>query len=103
MIYLYTFYCFFLLLFYFIYFIILFSFFLIRVLATITSEIVEPYPDRPNEGNFLFNVEFSTMADPTFEAGRPSEYAIEVCVYVCLYCLCLFVLFIHVCVCLSPF
>jgi len=48
-----------------------------RVFVAITSEVVEPFPDRPTEGFFLFNTEFSPMASPSFEEGRPSEYAIE--------------------------
>jgi len=48
-----------------------------RVLAVVVGEIVEPYPDRPSEGFFTFNTEFSPMADPNFEIGRPSESAIE--------------------------
>eukprot|EP01098_Paradermamoeba_levis_P010949 TRINITY_DN4630_c0_g1_i8.p1 TRINITY_DN4630_c0_g1~~TRINITY_DN4630_c0_g1_i8.p1 ORF type:complete len:259 (-),score=74.83 TRINITY_DN4630_c0_g1_i8:268-957(-) len=48
-----------------------------RVYAVVTSEIVEPFPDRPTEGFFNFNVEFSPMADPNFEVGRPGEAAIE--------------------------
>lgn len=34
-------------------------------------------PCRPNEGVLRFNVEFSPMASPDFEGGRPSESAIE--------------------------
>jgi len=48
-----------------------------RVIAIVSAEIVEPFPDRPTEGFFLFNTEFSPMADPNFELGRQSEYAIE--------------------------
>jgi len=48
-----------------------------RVMAVVHSEIVAPYPDRPTEGFYIFNVEFSPMADPSFDAGRPSENAVE--------------------------
>jgi len=48
-----------------------------RVYVVVSSEIVEPYPDRPTEGFFLFNTEFSPMASPHFETGRPSDYAVE--------------------------
>lgn len=33
--------------------------------------------DRPNEGSLRFNVEFSPMASPNFEPGRPTENANE--------------------------
>ena len=48
-----------------------------RVLAAVTAELVEPFPDRPNEGSIQFCVEFSPMASPSFEPGRPSEDAVE--------------------------
>lgn len=32
---------------------------------------------RPNEGSLRFNVEFSPMASPNFEPGRPTETANE--------------------------
>ena len=32
---------------------------------------------RPNEGSLKFNVEFSPMASPNFEPGRPTENANE--------------------------
>eukprot|EP00983_Pelagomonas_calceolata_P089371 1157305-Pelagomonas_calceolata.AAC.12 len=33
--------------------------------------------DRPNEGSIRFNAEFSPMASPAFEAGRPGVDAVE--------------------------
>ena len=48
-----------------------------KVTAVVTAELVEPYVDRPTEGQLLFFVELSPMASSTFEAGRPSEQAIE--------------------------
>ncbi len=49
-----------------------------RVIAIVSSEIVEPFPDRPTEGFFHFNVELSPMADPSFEArSHSSEFSIE--------------------------
>ena len=36
-----------------------------------------PLSCRPNEGSVRFNVEFSPMASPNFDAGRPGEAAIE--------------------------
>nr|GMD12908.1 exosome complex component RRP45A-like isoform X3 [Ipomoea batatas]GMD16321.1 exosome complex component RRP45A-like isoform X3 [Ipomoea batatas]GMD17728.1 exosome complex component RRP45A-like isoform X3 [Ipomoea batatas] len=43
----------------------------------VTSQLVQPYRDRPNEGSLAIYTEFSPMADPSFEAGRPGESAIE--------------------------
>lgn len=48
-----------------------------RVLAFVTSQLVQPYRDRPNEGTLLVFTEFSPMADPSFEYGRPGESAVE--------------------------
>ena len=42
-----------------------------RVLAVVHCEAIEPFPDRPTEGFFQFNLEFSPMASPNFEPGRP--------------------------------
>lgn len=38
-----------------------------RVLAVCSAEVVEPLPERPNEGFFMLNIEFSPMASPSFE------------------------------------
>ena len=43
----------------------------------VTGQLVQPYRDRPNEGTLAIYTEFSPMADPSFEAGRPGESAIE--------------------------
>ena len=43
-----------------------------KLIATATAELIEPYPDRPAEGALQFFVEFSPMASPNFEAGRPA-------------------------------
>jgi exosome complex component RRP45 len=48
-----------------------------RVMAVVTAEIVPPFPDRQTDGFFQLSVELSPMASPAFEAGRPSEEAIE--------------------------
>ena len=48
-----------------------------KVMAVATAELIEPYPDRPSEGMLQFFVEYSPMASPVFEAGRPSEGAVE--------------------------
>ncbi|URE11760.1 Zinc finger, C3HC4 type (RING finger) [Musa troglodytarum] len=48
-----------------------------RVMSYVTSQLVQPYRDRPNEGTLSIFTEFSPMADPSFEAGRPGEFAVE--------------------------
>lgn len=48
-----------------------------KAIGVVTAELVEPYVDRPTEGQLLFFVELSPMASPMFETGRPSEQAIE--------------------------
>jgi len=49
-----------------------------RVYTAVTCQIVEPYPDRANEGLFSFHINFSPMASPSFESsGRPSDFGIE--------------------------
>ncbi|XP_071698724.1 exosome complex component RRP45A-like [Rutidosis leptorrhynchoides] len=48
-----------------------------QVIGFITGQLVQPYKDRPNEGTFAIYTEFSPMADPSFEPGRPLDSAIE--------------------------
>lgn len=48
-----------------------------QVIAFVTGQLVQPYRDRPNEGSFAIYTEFSPMADPSFEPGRPGDSAIE--------------------------
>uniref|UniRef100_A0A0E0K0Y9 Protein ECERIFERUM 7 n=1 Tax=Oryza punctata TaxID=4537 RepID=A0A0E0K0Y9_ORYPU len=48
-----------------------------RVMGYATAQLVQPYKDRPNEGTLAIFTEFSPMADPAFEPGRPGESAIE--------------------------
>lgn len=48
-----------------------------RVIAVVRAELVQPYPDRPTEGQFSLNVDLSPMASPQFEVGRPSLVAVE--------------------------
>jgi len=48
-----------------------------KVCATATAEIIEPFLDRGSEGLLNFFVDFSPMAAPGFEAGRPNEAANE--------------------------
>ncbi|CAI9289470.1 unnamed protein product [Lactuca saligna] len=48
-----------------------------QVIGFVTAQLVQPYRDRPNEGSFSIYTEFSPMADPSFETGRPTDFAIE--------------------------
>ncbi|KAE8673737.1 Protein ECERIFERUM 7 [Hibiscus syriacus] len=48
-----------------------------RVMGIVTAKFVQPYQDRPNEGTLSIYTEFSPMADPSFEAGRPGESSVE--------------------------
>lgn len=48
-----------------------------RVICNVSCQLVQPSPDEPNEGTLVIYTEFSPMADPTFEAGRPGEIAVE--------------------------
>lgn len=48
-----------------------------HIMGFVTSQLVQPYRDRPNEGTLSIFTEFSPMADPSFEPGRPSESAVE--------------------------
>ncbi|KAF5179117.1 Exosome complex component rrp42 [Thalictrum thalictroides] len=48
-----------------------------HVMGFVSSQMVQPYRERPNEGTLSIYTEFSPMADPSFEAGRPGESAIE--------------------------
>lgn len=48
-----------------------------RVMSFVTAQLVQPYKDRPNEGTLSIFTEFSPMADPSFEPGRPGESAVE--------------------------
>ncbi|KAJ8450620.1 hypothetical protein Cgig2_020257 [Carnegiea gigantea] len=48
-----------------------------HVMGFVTAQLVQPYKDRPNEGSLGIYTEFSPMADPSFEAGRPGESAVE--------------------------
>ncbi|CAN8254123.1 unnamed protein product [Cochlearia groenlandica] len=48
-----------------------------HVMGFVTAQLVQPYKDRPNEGSLSIFTEFSPMADPSFEPGRPGEFAVE--------------------------
>ena len=47
------------------------------VLAGTKLEVDEPFPDTPNQGNLMVNVELLPLAYETFEPGPPDENAIE--------------------------
>ena len=48
-----------------------------HVMAFASSELVQLYRDMPNEGTLSIYNEFSLMADPSFEVGRPGEFVLE--------------------------
>ncbi|GIL51695.1 hypothetical protein Vafri_7633, partial [Volvox africanus] len=49
-----------------------------RVLSVVTASLETPFPDQPSEGVLRFHVDFSPMASPAFEPGRPGEDAVQV-------------------------
>eukprot|EP01132_Coremiostelium_polycephalum_P002139 gene2139-2637_t len=49
-----------------------------RVYTAITSEIVEPKPERPNEGFYLFNTDISPMSNVTIDPNRPNPLEGEI-------------------------
>jgi exosome complex component RRP45 len=51
-----------------------------RVLAVVSAKLEPPSGARSNEGTVTINVEFSPMASPNFEPGRPGEEASELAV-----------------------
>ncbi|KAL3880439.1 hypothetical protein ACJMK2_032676 [Sinanodonta woodiana] len=48
-----------------------------RVFAQVSCEIAEPKPTRPSDGILFVNLELSPMACPSFEAGRLSDFGVE--------------------------
>lgn len=48
-----------------------------KVMVGVKMEIGTPYPDTPEEGVLIVNAELVPLASPSFEAGPPSEDAIE--------------------------
>ena len=48
-----------------------------RILVGIKVETGTPFPDTPDEGVLTVNAELVPLASPAFEAGPPSEMAIE--------------------------
>lgn len=47
-------------------------------MGVVSGELVAPFGDRQSEGILFINVEFSPMASPAFERGRPGEAAVSV-------------------------
>ena len=48
-----------------------------QVIAGVKLEVIKPYPDAPEDGSMMVNVELYPMASPDFESGPPSISAIE--------------------------
>ncbi|KAL9227026.1 hypothetical protein vseg_002772 [Gypsophila vaccaria] len=48
-----------------------------QIMGFVTAQLVKPFRDRANEGSLSIYTEFSPMADPAFEDGRPGEAAVE--------------------------
>jgi exosome complex component RRP42 len=49
-----------------------------QVLAGVKMELVQPYPDSPDEGTFMTTAELHPMASNEFDIGKPGIEAIEV-------------------------
>ncbi|HLE07532.1 MAG TPA: exosome complex protein Rrp42 [archaeon] len=49
-----------------------------HIIAGVKLEVIVPYPDTPDEGSLIVDVEFIPMANPEFESGPPDENAVEV-------------------------
>lgn len=48
-----------------------------KLLVGISTEIGDPYPDQPDKGALITNVELNPMAGPEFESGPPGIEAVE--------------------------
>ena len=48
------------------------------VLAGVKMAVDTPYPDTPDKGNLMVNAELTPLSSPEFEAGPPSDWAIEI-------------------------
>ncbi|NYZ78450.1 exosome complex protein Rrp42 [Candidatus Micrarchaeota archaeon] len=48
-----------------------------KVVAAVKFDLLAPFPDRPTEGVFMVNSEFSPVAHPDFESGPPNPNSIE--------------------------
>lgn len=49
-----------------------------EIIAGIKMEVNKPFPDTPNEGGIMINVELRPLSNPDFELGPPSFDAIEI-------------------------
>ena len=49
-----------------------------EVIAGVKMALETPYPDTPNKGNLMVNVELLPMSNPEFESGPPGIDAIEI-------------------------
>ena len=47
--------------------------FIARVIARISAEVTQPFPDRKFDGIFTITTELSPMASPAFEVGRYAD------------------------------
>lgn len=48
-----------------------------KVATGVKVEVGKPYPDRPEAGALVVNVELTPLASPIFEPGPPGKYSIE--------------------------
>lgn len=48
-----------------------------EVIAGVKMEVIKPYPDSPEDGSMMINVELTSLSSPDFEIGPPSIYAVE--------------------------
>ena len=48
-----------------------------KVVAGVKASVGSPYPDTPNQGAFIVNMETMPIASPSFELGPPNESGIE--------------------------
>lgn len=47
------------------------------VMAGVKLEIMQPYPDTPDEGTLMVGAELLPLSSPDFESGPPSTFAVE--------------------------
>lgn len=47
------------------------------VMAGVKMSIEKPYPDTPDDGGIMVNVELYPMSNPLYEPGPPGNYAVE--------------------------
>ena len=48
-----------------------------QVIAGVSVDVEEPYPDRPESGTLVTNAELAPMADREYESGPPQEDGVE--------------------------